>query len=538
MKHARLSLGLGACLATIALAVACDNSELASAKAIEDGRNAADAGGDAPNASDATDGWVKEEGGPLAPADAKLLVEGDTFLCGITSDGYAIFITNRDGDGSLQAVPLAGGTPILLAPSVHYSHVLVKGRGVAFWTNVVGAPLNGALNLWTAAAGLKANLGNTLAGEAIFNEAATRVALFVNARPFADPPLIDVVVTDVGAVSLTPTITDLNLTDNVDQQVTCVPQYEFVGNRFFLTHCTVARPTTSIMHMVSDANVVSTVFDNAPAPTASTIRSSFSIDANAERVFVIGTDGTGRVVTLANGESTTIDTSVRRVLIAKTGTYGLYVKESPPPLPDFPNVFSLRRSSMLVPDSRIIADDIDDDPDNLLSVSPDLASVMFKVNEPLGDWRTNINFVDSTKDPATAVPLTTQSTGMPIGFVGTGRYAVYLSDLPGAGPRIGKLKIHDSAAAAGTPDRLVSATAMAAVPMPVGTKGIYCDDVHIATVVGTRTHCDLMAFDAASTSAPVLVATDADPFFYVNGTQVAFVLSFGANKGLYVKQLP
>ena len=163
---------------------------------------------------------------------------------------------------------------------------------------------------------------------------------------------------------------------------------------------------------------------------------------------------------------------------------------------------------------------------------------MFKVDEPLGDWRTNVNFVDSSKDPATAVPLTNESTGLPVGFVGDGRYALYMSDLPGAGPRIGRLKVHDGTVSGGAADRVVSATAMAAVPMPSGTKGLYCDDVQIATVPGTRTHCDLMAFDAASSSSPVRLATDADPFFYVSGTQVAFVLSFGANKGLYVKNVP
>lgn len=533
----RLSLALGAGIAAVVLGAACDNSDLPIAGGT--GGAPADDGGAGDGASgDVADAWVREEGGPAAPPDAKLLVEGDMFLCGITADGFVVFIANKDGDGPLNIVPIGGGSPTQLAPAVHFTHVVVKGRGVAFWTNVVGAPLNGTLSLWSAASGLKANLGNTLAGEAIFNESATRVALFVNPRPFADPPLMDVAVTDVGAVSLTPTITDLNLTDNVDQQVTCVPHHAFVGNRFFMTHCTVARPTTSIMQMVSDANVVTTVFDNAAAPTASTIQSSFSLDANGERIFVIGTNGTARVVTLATSESVTIDSSVRRVILAKSGTYGLYIKESPPPLPDFPNVFSLRRTSTLVPDPRLVADNIDDDPDNLLAVSSDLGAVMFKVDEPLGDWRTNVNFVDSSKDPATAVPLTNESTGLPVGFVGDGRYALYMSDLPGAGPRIGRLKVHDGTVSGGAADRVVSATAMAAVPMPSGTKGLYCDDVQIATVPGTRTHCDLMAFDAASSSSPVRLATDADPFFYVSGTQVAFVLSFGANKGLYVKNVP
>lgn len=528
-------LGLALASATIALAAACSGGDSAAdAKAdgaVGEAGDSSDGGGSSDAASDAR---RFDDGGPPAPADAKLLVGGDTFLVGVTSDGNAVYIASADGDGPLRMIPLAGGAPVVLAPSVHFEHVLVKGKAVAFWTDVIGNPLQGTFNVWTAAAGLKSNLGFTLANKAIFSEDGTRVAVPVNMRPLAEPPAMDLAVTDVASASVAAVITDMNLTDNGDYVPACTPQYTFVGRRLYVSHCTSVRQSTAILQSVSDTGAVTTVIDNAASPTSSTILASFSLDAAGEKAFVLGTDGTGRITTVATGESVTVDTNVRQGFIAPNGTYALYVKESPAPLPDFPNVFSLRRTPTAAPDTRLLADDIA----TVLAVNSDLSGVMFSVNEMSGDLRTNISFVDTTRDPATAVPLATMSAGRPIGFSGMGRHALYLTDLPGDGELIGKLKVYDSMAGAAVPPRVVSATAMAPVALSPGTKGLYCDNVRLAKAVGDRDYCDLMAFDMATTAAPTLLVGSADPFFFATSTQVAFVISTGASKGLYVKNVP
>ena len=267
---------------------------------------------------------------PPAPVGAKLLVGGDVFLLGTTNDGFALYIANSYGDGPLYAVSLAGGAPIQLAPFVHFSDVIIQGNGVAFWTGVALNPLRGTLNLWTQATGLRPNLGMTVADAAYFSDDGSRVAFFVNPRPLASPPRVDLAVTNVAAPSLAPVISDLNQDPDTDLAPTCTPHLRYVGPLLYTAYCTVDRPLQSVFRAVSAAGVVTTIIDNTIP--ANGVQSDFSLDATAQKAFFVGTNREARVLTMANGSTTVLDTNVvsGTGIISADGSTALYVKEIPP----------------------------------------------------------------------------------------------------------------------------------------------------------------------------------------------------------------
>ncbi len=513
---------------SVALGVACSGADDAGDRATRDagpyeGGPANDAGNDGPMIG--RDG--SDEDGPAAPPNAKQVVTGEVFLVGVTSDGYAIYIASLGGDGPLRAVPLAGGAPITLAPDVHFEHVVVKQKGVAFWTNVIGNPLRGTLNVWTQAAGLKASLGKTVANEAYFSDDGKRAAFLVNPRDLAEPPTVDLAVTDVAQISFSPAITAMNMTADMDLAPTCTPHYAFVGKQLFVSHCTLAKARATTLRSISETGVVTTLIDDSALPAT---RSTFALDSTGARALLTSTDGTLRVTTFATSESVNIDTTVTRAFFARDGANVVYVQETVGP--QMTPIFAIRRSPTSAPAPWTVIGNIE----NVLAVSEDLGAVMFDNNEVAGDDRTDIKLV-TTQGPATAIELSALRSAQPVGFTTGGRYAVYLAELSAAGPRIGKLKVHDTTAPVGTSDRVVSTSAHRPT-LTTGTKGIYCDNVKVATAVGQRDACDLVAFDATLAAAPAMVASGADPYFVAASGQVAFVLNAGKNRGLYAKALP
>lgn len=467
---------------------------------------------------------------PPAPVGAKLLVGGDVFLLGTTNDGFALYIANSYGDGPLYAVSLAGGAPIQLAPFVHFSDVIIQGNGVAFWTGVALNPLRGTLNLWTQATGLRPNLGMTVADAAYFSDDGSRVAFFVNPRPLASPPRVDLAVTNVAAPSLAPVISDLNQDPDTDLAPTCTPHLRYVGPLLYTAYCTVDRPLQSVFRAVSAAGVVTTIIDNTVP--ANGVQSDFSLDATAQKAFFVGTNREARVLTMANGSTTVLDTNVvsGTGIISADGSTALYVKEIPPVSEEDVPYFTLRRSPTAAPSPVTLHDAFG----SLLASTASLATALFTVSGVLPDGRSDLYLLDTIAPPGPPTTLSALTTASPVGFTQDGTQLLYLSDVGGSSGQ-GTLVVRNVATGA---ERTVSNKATRVRLAATGTKVVFCESPVQAAAPGDHSTCNIASFDAATSAAATVVVQKADPYFFSAGTQLVFALMWGPSRGIYVKDAP
>lgn len=461
---------------------------------------------------------------PPAPVGARQIVTGDAFLVGVTSDGYAIYVASPYGDGALYAAPIGGGAPTLLHPFVNFADVIVEGRGVAYWTNVARNPSRGMLHLWSAASGSKKDLGTTVAGEAHFSPDGTRVAFLVNPMDLVVPPTVDVVVTSLAAPSITPVVVGANNTTDADLLPTCARQYTYVGATLYLSYCTAAVANRALVVAISPAGALTTVMDNTPAVA---VQSSFALDANAQRGLFYGTNRELRVVTLAGGATTVIDTNVTAALLSGDGATTVYVKAVPPASPDDLPTFALRRSPTGAPAPVQLHDNVD----GVRAANADLTGLLFGLGAPLADGRTDLQIVDGAPPSSAIADLPTAKA---VGFSSTGAHALYLLDVGGAS---GTGRLVARTLGGGAP-RLLSQGVLGARPLATGTKLAFCQNAKLAAVVGDHTTCDVASADAAGAGAPTVLAEKADPHFELLGSDVVFALMWGPSRGLWVKPVP
>jgi len=472
------------------------------------------------------------DAGDAGPALPTTLKSGEVSLLGTTADERVVYTVAAGAERSIEAVPVAGGTPDVIGKVAADEYVSIAGNAVAFWTAVDANAGVGTFNVWTKAAGTKTPAGGTdsVVGLVAAASDTSRIAFSFNSP--ADTA--DFAVTTPGAPSTTANATTGVLADVNVISPQCAPDVNFVGKTFFAAHC------TGNGNALTNARLV-TIPDAAnPAPqvlvdnnnAASSIRSLWISDKAGTKLFVLGVQNSqARVVTVAGAAVARIENNVASAFLSDDGasifyrTAGAAFRRAPTTnnaTPANPPAGAVT----LVPDMYV----------GTLNIAPDKKNVLFRKLAPVGGQnevpRLDINLVDVTGNAAaTPVALVATATGFPAGFTASGGYALYLADSNAGG--IGKLKVR--AVGAGGAEREVAP--VAGLPRPAGATGnkaVYFDNVK---VVGQAATVDVRAFDAASTAAPALVAAAVDPFFVIAGSKVVFTKS-GAGGGLFAADVP
>jgi hypothetical protein len=97
-----------------------------------------------------------DDGGVVAPPTGMQLVKSTSlYVAGVTSDGYALYVDTANQMGVLYSVPVAGGSPTMIANIGTMNNVNVIGKAALIWANVGMSSGVGTFAVWTSANGLK-----------------------------------------------------------------------------------------------------------------------------------------------------------------------------------------------------------------------------------------------------------------------------------------------------------------------------------------------------------------------------------------------
>lgn len=315
-RASRRVLALVASSAAIAVAVACG------------GGASDDPSPDAPRESEGgVDGGIdaKDARADAQSGEAGLLVEGDIFLVGVTTDGYAIYrlFDVVTGKFSMWAMELSGGMPIELSADLGGGDFVgrVINSGVGFWTGVDEKGL-GTFNIWTKASGIRSAPGLRSFRNFFTIPPGGTTVLFSSG--VSDGGLVDGSVANID-VSVAPladlkagaSMSDVNIAAGGGS---CPPRTITPndGNSIFLTHCTGTNPNAvvgrvAVARRLADGGVTSSVLlSEKDAGSAMYPFFGFSSDALATKLFVVGATAAfpGRVIDVATGTTTVLDPNV------------------------------------------------------------------------------------------------------------------------------------------------------------------------------------------------------------------------------------
>lgn len=410
---------------------------------------AREAGGDAGPQPPGPDGGG--DGG--APWNApKTLKTGTILLLGVTtgSDPHAVYASLAQNGASLEAVSLAGGAPVVLAPTLNVQGgdtAVVSGGAVAFWTSVTAGL--GTFNVWTKAAGVK-----SLAG------AQSRVGIFAATEDGARIAYTNGVTN--GQLSLgvsdaaTPTTTAvLSAQTGINQNAAtpqgqnppvCRPVLRFTGKRLFIAYCTANNGNARITTVPDGANATAIRLDAAGG--AGTVRPGFDADTGGTKLFAVSSDAnaTGRVITVAAADVQELEDQTGPGFVLPDGSAVIYRTAT-----------GLRRASangMPNPTSLV------DGAKAILGVTSDVSRVLYRTLDDAptgGDLRTVGTAAGSM--PSEIVGI---GTARPLGFSGSNADVLYFTDIGQAGA---KLKAKP---AAGGAERELASGIVGAAPAPAG----------------------------------------------------------------------
>lgn len=376
------------------------------------------------------------DGGGSITITSKSLKAGGALLLGVTSDDLAVYINIKGAnDASLEAVPVAGGTPIVIAAAYPFqtSDAMVRGGAVAWWTGLDATTGIGTFNVWTQAGGAKTAL-NAASFNGMFaaSEDGARVAFSVAATADAS----DIVLTDSAtAVAVTDGIftaaNSVNLAalkpPAAGQPPPCGFSMRFVGKKLFASFCSPASDTDARLWFVPEASTTEVRLDNKGTANQA-IQPFFQTDTAGTKVFVIGLapNATGRLITLdataANVTSVLLeDNTARSGFVAKDGSAVVYRTTA-----------GVRRAAGTgAPAPKTIVADAK----AILGIAGDQSRLLVRKLDP-ATGLVDIRSADTTTENQTPTDIVATATATPFGFTGSNGRVVYLGDVTSTGNKL------------------------------------------------------------------------------------------------------
>jgi hypothetical protein len=501
-------------LAVPAGAASCGDSSVESILPTSDGGGKNDSGDtpldEAGNPIGDDGGSNKDSGNPDGgPNTGAQLATGLTGILGITSDDNVLYYSTVGTTDSLAVVPIAGGAPVVLAPTLGADDaVAISGKVVAYWTGVDKATQIGTLNLWTQAGGVKVVGPGSRAGIFAASDDAAKIAYSANAVAAGTEILI-------GNPAINPASTSIISVANAGSG--CDPTLRFAGARLFSSTCAGAAATATIRTFTA-GNATQSV-ETAATPDF------FSGDTAGTKVFVKKNAAAGN----ATVKTIPATGAVTPVIIDKAVASGVM-------LPDGMNVIyrtqamALMRSptAAAAPVTLIAAPAVR----GVLDYSPDFAFALVFSNPP-DTANADVTRFDvqlaSTAAAGALTPLVATSIGTPVGFTSDGANVVYVTDLPATGDPLGTLKARGTAA--GSVEKEIAKDVAYPEMIPGGSKVVFADNPQ---AVGQGVGVDVKVADVAGAGTPTVVAPLVDLGFFVTKTMLVYTTP----AGLYTKPLP
>lgn len=365
----------------------------------------------------------------------KELKAGGAVLLGVTDDELAVYVTIGGASSALEAVPLAGGAPTVIAATidVQTDNVVVSGGAVGWWTGINQTTGVGTFNVWTKADGAKTAL-SAASASGIFTATAdgTRIAFSTAATAaVSDIAVLTTATATAQANGIFAAADSINLTalepPAQGQPAPCGLDMSFVGKKLLAAFCVPASDTDARLYLVPDGTTTEIRLDSAGA-AAGAIRPFWIADATASKILVIGTppNATGRIIT--PGANTGASTSV--ALENGTGLTGFLTDDGSAVV--YRTAAGLRRAAtgatpapkMLVAGAK-----------SLLDTTADKTRVLLRTLDP-AQTGIDIRSADTTTENQTPKDIVATASASPLGFTGSGAHALYLSDVSQTGNKL------------------------------------------------------------------------------------------------------
>lgn len=250
-----------------------------------------------------------------------LLASGTVSLQGITSDNYVVY---ADSAGTVYAVPLTGGTAQTVGTGV--ARVLVSNKAVFVWGTTDGYGF-GTLRVWTAANGTKSigtkSLAPSTSASYAFYTAVSSTdgtwAMFTDGGVGGVSDRADIKIIKTDGTGLKTIFTQYFVYDGTSTSYAdnCAPLMGYVGTRFITSHCT---PGTTASF---DASSVDPTVGTATS-LGTGLGAYWSADDAGSKVALVTSAGSLRLVPMAGGTATIIDSGVANAMFTHDGTYVVY----------------------------------------------------------------------------------------------------------------------------------------------------------------------------------------------------------------------
>jgi hypothetical protein len=468
-----------------------------------------------------------EGGTTMTTPGTQLANVPDAQLVGVTTGGMVVYLNfnpkmDAGGNPSLEAVPIAGGTPTVISPSIGQTDDFAVFRDVvAVWTNVDQNTLIGALNVWSAASG---KLTAVSTATASFDGAQT--GLF----DASEDGKYVVYSKAAVAAAMTPTTTQLAVAKidgtgevvfnataaHVDNQ-NCFPFVLFKKSVAVAQYCTTKAATTGPVDVI-DTGVAGPARVNLGTATPGVL----GVDDNATNV-LWSKAGVGQVTTKDGNTNVVIDkTKMTEGLLNTDATRAIYVQQ-PVAGGSFLKVQPVTAGATPFTLSSGIA--------GILGAAHDYTTVA--VHRTSGETLdAGVNVIDiaiaNAADAGNPTPLV--DAGVPVGYATANGYFFYLSDLdPSLQFAMGTLKAHPLASGA---DKTIATGALFPTLVDATTKVVWLQNIQ---QVGMSAVVDIAAADAAGAGTPTVVVQGADPTYFVSGSKIAY---YSAGMGIYAVAVP
>lgn len=373
--------------------------------------------GGTPGPGDGTDPGVKGLG-------SSTLRSGTAQLVGVTrgSTPMAVYLFAGASSLSLEAVPLTGGSPTVIAADLSGDEDYGVSGGAAWWYTAIDDSGIGTVNFWTPANGSKTAVATgSIDGFFWATDDGTRVAFSVAGTT----KTTNVAVTSSDAPTATAVLTGNYALDFPTNE--CFPDVGFVGTSLFAAFCsvqTVGSPNSTAARIVAVDSAGTVKRLDATGNANNTIALSadkplWYADTTGSKVFVIGSgSGEGRILDVATapatGGITTLETGVVDGYLLDDGT-AVYATAT-----------AVKRGNGAGQAKTLTTSIVK----SFLSRTHSGDRLVFRSLDPAGDYGlTDLRTIDTaTENQATKDLVPTASVSVS-GLDGNGSHVFYVSDL-------------------------------------------------------------------------------------------------------------
>lgn len=257
-----------------------------------------------------------------APTTVRLAT-GTYGVYGVTTDGYVVY---GDAAKTMYAVSLAGGAPQTIGASI--SRVRVSNKAVFAW-GTVDANGFAPLTVWTAANGakslaLKSLAPSTTASYAAWVAAASADgtwAMFTDGGVGGVSDKADVKIAKTDGTGVKTIFTQYVVYDGsilTSLNDFCAPLMGWAGTRFVTSHCTPSGTSVSF-----DASSVDPTVGTATT-LGTNLGAYWTANDAGTQVALVTSAGSLRLLPIAGGLATVIDSGVASAQFTHDGTYLVY----------------------------------------------------------------------------------------------------------------------------------------------------------------------------------------------------------------------